>query len=234
MKHQGLIYNSPLSFSLPQRLALACVPPLVANVYRLLYLSCRRESRAPEALTNALNCSGRVILAFWHEVLGLAACRFRNIGYHTLTSYSFDGEFATRVANSLGIEAVRGSSSRGGLHAIHQLLVALEAGEVLTLTVDGPKGPRRTAKPGAALMAVRSGVPIVPVAFAARPAWRLRSWDKMVIPKPFGRILCSFGQPLYPPRDWSRDAVETLRMQLEQALNAMHAELEQDTDRLTA
>src|SRR5690606_15894263 len=100
------------------------------------------------------------------------------------------GELAARIVTHFDLRAVRGSSSRGGADALNQLQQAMALGAGVGFTLDGPRGPRRKAKLGAAIIAARTGAIIVPNAFAVSRAWRLRSWDRLPIPKPFSRVLC--------------------------------------------
>ena len=92
--------------------------------------------------------------------------------------------------------------------------------------MDGPVGPRRVAKPGIAILAARTGLPIIPHAFTARPVWRLNSWDKFPIPKPLAKIRSAYGLPIPPPPDDSPEAVEATRLQVETELNRLHEEIE--------
>ncbi|MCL4217465.1 MAG: DUF374 domain-containing protein [Candidatus Hydrogenedentes bacterium] len=179
---------------------------------------------------NEANASGQcVLLAFWHEVLGVAAFTYRDTGFHTLTSYSFDGELAARIVNHFGLHALRGSSSRGGLRALVELQKAIKHVPAIGLTLDGPKGPPREAKPGVGILAARTKAPIIPVAFAATPCWRMRSWDRLIVPKPFGRIICAYGPPIFPdPDDDSPAAIELLRSQTESTLCTLHEELDRE------
>ncbi len=222
----GVQYTSPYAFSPSQRLALAALPPVVALALRGLAATCRKDWRDRQCLDETLSKHGRAIIAFWHESMGLAACRFPNTGWHTLTSYSYDGEFAARVVRWFGLEAARGSSSKGGSEALASLAVAIEKVSVVGFTLDGPRGPRRVAKPGIAILAARTRAPIVPYAYTVTPAWRLRSWDRFPVPKPFGRIVQACGPAIPPPADESPEAIEATRLEVETSLNAVHARIE--------
>lgn len=171
---------------------------------------------------------GRVIIAIWHESMGLSACHFRGSGYHTLTSYSFDGEMAARVVRRFGMLAVRGSSSRGGAEAVRSLAAALEHVPAVGFTLDGPKGPRRVAKAGVAVLAARTQTPIIPFAITVAPSWRLNSWDRLPVPKPFSRIVSAFGPAVVAPGDDSEEKVEEVRAQIEASLNELHADLDRE------
>ncbi len=228
MKLPDLKYASPYTFSFRQRAQLAIVSPVVAYALRTLYRLNRVEVRHAECYEELLAREGHGILAFWHECMGLAACQHCRRNFHGLTSYSFDGEMAVRVLAWQGSEAVRGSSSKGGSGGLRELEKALEFVPIVGLTLDGPRGPRRVAKPGAAILAARSRVSILPNAYALSHAWRLHSWDRCAIPKPFGRIICVYGEPIAPPLSDAPEEVEKTRQLLEARLNALHAEIEEE------
>ncbi len=218
-------YNSPNAWTPRQRFILTAAPPLIGGVMKLLYRTCSVEIRHPEVWESVQREHGRIIVAFWHEALLLALWVHRNIGQHTLTSLSFDGELAARACRCFGLYAVRGSSSRGALAAVRQMERVLEHGGTVGFTLDGPRGPRREAKAGAASLAIKTGVPIIPCALSAAPCWRLRSWDRMMVPKPFSRIVCVYGAPIAPPKETTASARD-LQRQTQESLNALHDPLE--------
>lgn len=226
MSQPGLTYTSPIRFSLKKRAVLAVVPRLAAWALKTISATCRMDVREQGHADGVVAGHGHVLFAIWHETLAAAAWRYRNTNGHTLTSYSYDGELAARALRGFGLRAVRGSSSRGGAEALKQLQRALELIEIVGFTLDGPRGPRRVAKPGIAVLAYRSGMPIVPNAFAVSPAWRLRSWDRFCIPKPFARIVCAYGPPIPPPTDESPEAIEACRARTERELNRLYDALE--------
>jgi lysophospholipid acyltransferase (LPLAT)-like uncharacterized protein len=144
-----------------------------------------------------------------------------------LASRSRDGEIVSRYVERFGLATVRGSSSRGGAGALRQLIAAVRAGEDIAVVPDGPRGPRCQLQPGVVALAALTGAPIVPLAFAARPARRLGSWDEQVIPFPFARSSVVFGEPLSVLRDADRARAAK---DVERALNDTTA----DADRLVA
>ncbi|MDX9976135.1 MAG: DUF374 domain-containing protein, partial [FCB group bacterium] len=170
------------SFTFKQKAIAFVAPSLGSVLYKSLCASCRMEVRGKEHLDAVVGTHSRIIVAFWHEVLALAAWHFRNTGYTTLTSHSFDGELAARFIRRFGFNIARGSSSRGGYEALGELRKALRQPPGLGFTVDGPKGPRRRVKPGVVILSSVSRVPITTAAIVARPGWRLDSWDRFVIP----------------------------------------------------
>jgi len=222
----GIQYDSPLQFTFKQRMILAVVPPLVARTYKALGSTCRREYRRTDIFEDMLAARGTALLALWHESTGILACYFQGRNFHSTASYSFDGELAARAVHCFGAETVRGSSSRGGSLALDQMEEVLGKVPAVGLTLDGPRGPRRVAKAGIAILAARTQTPIVPVAAALDRAWRLRSWDRFMIPKPFARVIYAFAEPIAPPPVDTPEAVEIVRLQVEQSLNALHDEIE--------
>ncbi|NIA16177.1 MAG: DUF374 domain-containing protein, partial [Nitrospiraceae bacterium] len=195
----GLRYTSPHTFSFKQRLILKAGPPLAGLVLKVLTATCRVEVRDASYFDQAPSEGGHAILAAWHEAFGLGVPLYRDSGIHTLTSLSFDGELASRLVRQFGLFALRGSSSRGGGEALRCLTAALDHIPVVGFTLDGPRGPRRVAKPGIAILSARSKAPVIPLACAASRAWRLKSWDRFIVPKPGARIVARYGAPIPPP-----------------------------------
>lgn len=144
----------------------------------------------------ARRSGGPVMYAMTHGVLLPLVYTHRDRGIQVLVSESRDGEVITRVIERLGFRTVRGSSSRGGARAIAQLVALAQEGWDLGITPDGPKGPRFSAEPGAVLVAARGEIPIVPLGVAATRAWRARSWDRFLVPKPFARVWVVYGAPI--------------------------------------
>jgi hypothetical protein len=137
-----------------------------------------------------------VVLACWHEELLPLLWHGRGIGMGVIVSGSRDGEYAARLAEGFGYKALRGSSSRRGARALLEAVRELQAGTSVAFTPDGPRGPRRVFKPGAALAAQRAGVPLVPIRATPVQAWRLRSWDRFAIPKPGALVRIAYGDPI--------------------------------------
>lgn len=228
MKLPGLQYTSPVPFTAGQRLQLALVPPIVANIWRGMIWLNRYEVRNESYLQEALALHGHAVLALWHESIALIAHGYRGRNYHATASYSFDGELAARMVPWFGAEVVRGSSSRGGSDALRELQKAATMVPCVALTIDGPKGPRRSSKPGIAILAARTGLPIIPVAAALTRRKRLRSWDRVPIPLPFGRILVGYRPAIPAPPNDSPEEVEKTRAEVERVLNDLQTGLEQE------
>lgn len=133
------------------------------------------------------------VVVCWHEEILPLLWHHRHRGIGILVSGARDGQYLADLASALGYSLVRGSSSSGGARALLAAVRALEAGTSVTFTPDGPRGPRRSFQQGAALAAQRAGVPMLPVRASASRAWRLRSWDHFMIPKPAARIEVRYG-----------------------------------------
>ena len=156
---------------------------------------------------------GPAVFAFWHEALLPCAYRFRGLGIAILVSHSFDGELMARTVERLGFVAVRGSSSRGGASGLRGMAEAYGAGRICAFTADGPRGPRRVAKAGAVQLAELAGAGWVGCFHAeARRAWRMGSWDRFAIPKPFTTVCFGWAEHINVPN------VESVQKGLEQAV----------------
>lgn len=161
-----------------------------------------------------------VIYAFWHNHQAFLAWAHRNEGANIMVSQSKDGEYIAQVMKRLGLNAVRGSSSRGAEGAFRQMCDLLDKGQQVGFTPDGPRGPVQRIHGGVIAAAQMSGVPIVPVAVASRRKIVFRSWDKFELPLPFSHIVVSHGKPLWVSKDENPiAAAERLRVALNQSVD---------------
>ena len=146
---------------------------------------------------DAIVASGRQpIMAFWHGRILPATFYFRRRGIVVITSENFDGEWIARIIERFGFGTARGSSSRGGLRAMLQLVRDMEQGKPAGFTLDGPRGPARVAQPGAVWLARATGNPVLPFHLEASSHWTTKSWDRTQIPKPFSTVALAIGEPL--------------------------------------
>ena len=170
----------------------------------------------------AMIASGRQpVMGFWHGRILPATYYFRRRGIVVITSENFDGEWIARIIERFGYGTARGSTTRGGLKAIHQLVRDMRAGRPAGFTLDGPRGPARVAQPGAVWLAAATGNPLLPFHLEASSFWSVRSWDRTQIPKPFSTVALVVGEPVEVPRDTSGDALESARVDLERRLAAL-------------
>jgi lysophospholipid acyltransferase (LPLAT)-like uncharacterized protein len=160
------------------------------------------------------------ILALWHGRILEVMLALRDRGYVSLVSENFDGEWIARLSAHFGVGSFRGSSSRGGARALVQAKRLLGEGTSLLFTVDGPRGPKRIAQPGAVWLAGASGCPILPVRLEADRFLTARTWDEHQFPSPGATITAAFSAPIYVADDLDAAALEAERLTLEKALNA--------------
>ena len=140
---------------------------------------------------------------------------------HMLISNHPDGQLIARTNCYLGIESIAGSTTHGGSEGLRTMVRLLKQGECIGVTPDGPRGPRMRASVGIVQIARLAGVPIVPATCAARPRRLIPSWDRLVVPLPFGRRIVAWGEPIEIERDADDEAVEAARVRLERRLNKM-------------
>ena len=137
-------------------------------------------------------------------------------------SASRDGQYVADFVSRFGIDALRGSSSRGGLIAQRGAVAAIRQGKNVIFTPDGPRGPKYRIKPGPIQLASLTGAAIYPVMLNSSRHWQCRSWDNFQIPKPFSTITLVIGDPIViPPGLTGRDEIERYREQVEKAMLAM-------------
>jgi hypothetical protein len=139
-----------------------------------------------------------VIYCFWHAQIIPMSYIFRGIGVKAVVSGSKDGDRATAVAQRWQHETIRGSSSLNGLSVVRQCVRELKHKQNIVFIPDGPHGPREIVKPGIAQIALLANAAIFPVIALPAKTWRLNSWDKFMIPKPFSKIEIRIADPIIP------------------------------------
>jgi lysophospholipid acyltransferase (LPLAT)-like uncharacterized protein len=165
---------------------------------RLLARSWRLEVVGERHVEQARGAGGSVIFAVWHAFMLVPLWHRRGQGVTLLVSAHEDAAYLARAAMKWGYSVVRGSTTRGGASGFLGIVRVLSSGGEVAFTPDGPKGPARIAKPGAVAAAAQSGAAIVPIGASASSWWRLRSWDRFAIPRPFSRVRLVYGAPFRP------------------------------------
>ena len=168
-----------------------------------------------------LRSGGRILLCAWHQQFFVAIRHFQNYrGFEPslMISKSADGEIIAGVAERSGWHTVRGSSSRGGKEALKIMIGRLTKMGLAAHIVDGPKGPAGHIKAGAIQLAHAAHAEVVPFYVSADKAWYFKSWDSFFLPKPFAKVVISFGRALtfLPSEDPA--AFETQRLALEKIM----------------
>lgn len=187
-----------------------------------------------------------LLVGAWHEQILLLPSgwtRFlrrlpaRPGGVSMLVSLSRDAEPVARALDHLGITAIRGSKSnakkrdkdKGGVRAIAEAVRLLKSKGTLCVTPDGPRGPAQEVSGGPILLAQRSGAWIVPYALCVSNQSRTKSWDRMILPKPFGRGAIVFGDPL----DAATLSAEALKVELQHGLDIANTRAQAIVERAT-
>jgi len=187
-------------------------------IIRFIGYSLRVERVSSQAVEDLRRQGGSFILCTWHGRLFLPVFWNRRQGIVAMVSQHADGEVISRIVKRLGYGTVRGSSTRGGKEAFYQLLAHLKNGGIGAMIPDGPTGPKYLLKAGTILLAQQAECPLVPLTFAAKPCWRLKSWDHMVLPKPFSRAILYYGDPINIPADLKAAELEAQRQKVERAM----------------
>jgi len=163
-----------------------------------------------------------LLYASWHRGLFFVIYWYRNQRVVSIASASEDGELAAQAAKRFGWITARGSSSRKGRQAYREMEDLVNQGLKGGLVVDAPRGPRFVSKLGIIYLAKQTGLPIVPVIWSADRFWKLNSWDRTIIPKPFARIVALYADSyIVVPPEATREECEKYRQELDKALNAI-------------
>jgi lysophospholipid acyltransferase (LPLAT)-like uncharacterized protein len=168
---------------------------------------------------------GQRIYVFWHENILLPLYLRGHCNLAMLLSQHPDAEILAHVAYHMGFDCVRGSTYHGGSKAIWELLER-SRNQHLTITPDGPRGPRRKLALGPIYLASRLQLPLVVMGFGYDRPWRFNSWDQFAMPRPFSRGRAIIGPSLMLPRDLDRDGMENCRLRAERLLNDLTCEAE--------
>ena len=204
------------------RAGAAWLAPLLAYLLRGLAWTWRVDTRGPDPFAGGRQAGA--LGALWHQGVLIAAACYRDSGVCVPVSRSGDGDMIVAVARHLGLgEAPRGSSRSGAVPVLRSLVRLVRSGRVVAILTDGPLGPARVSKPGVVQVASLAEVPIVPLALAARPRLRVPSWDGMLVPLPFARVVCQYGEPLAVPPGARGTRLEACRRGLDEQLEALTA-----------
>ena len=208
----------PQRFTLRQRIVLRIIIFLGHTIIRLIGPTLRVAVSYEEGGQKTLD-QRPLIASFWHSCMIPATYIFRDMGIRVMSSDSYDGQYMGRIIHKFGFVAVKGSSSRNAVRALLGLRRALEEGWTVAFTLDGPRGPRHKVKPGPVALARSSGLAMTMFHAAVDKAWVLNSWDRLMIPKPFSRVLVSFGKLIPVPKGATDEDLERYTGELQASLD---------------
>lgn len=180
-------------------------------------------------LQQAIADFGVVIPVYWHQqqllpTKYLVAHHADGLKLGFLVSPSVDGEMPAMIVKRTGAHAIRGSSSATGARALRDYYLAITRDGISpAITPDGPKGPAHEFKPGAILLSQLSGKPILPMAFAARRAYRFPTWDRFILPLPFTGTVLAIGEPRVVPKRLDEGGLEEWQAKMGAELDELHA-----------
>jgi len=197
---------------------------LTVRAIQALYLTVRRTEIAVDDDTNPCqpNVKGRYLFCTWHDTIVMPL--FHGPQLHTagMVSGHTDGSYLACAMEFLGIKPVRGSSGKRGVKALREAITVAQDYHI-TLTPDGPRGPRRVMKDGIIFLAAKSGRPIVPLAYRVSRCWRISGkWTDLVIPMPFAKVTAFLDKPIHVPENVGREELDALTQEIQQRLDAMY------------
>ncbi len=219
--------SGPRRWTLRQRIVLSLIVWAGYWFIRLLGPTLRLSVSYEEGAQKTLDARP-FIASSWHSCLIPATYIFRDMGVRVMSSFSYDGEYMGRIIRRFGFVAVKGSSSRNPVRALLGLRRALAEGWTVAFTLDGPRGPRRKVKPGPVALARSTGLALTTFHAAVDKAWVLNSWDRMMIPKPFSRVLVRVGKLIPVPTDASEEDLERYTTELQATLDRVCAFAEEN------
>ncbi len=210
---------------------------LLRGLLKLLWATCRVHTVIGRQHAEQLMQSGKAFIpCYWHQQhifcsYYLFQLKQQGLKLGFLISPSADGEIASRVVESWGAQAIRGSATRTGAKAMRDMYnIVCKEGISPATTSDGPQGPAQKFKPGAIMLAQLTQAPMLPMAYAASRAWHLKSWDRFMIPKPFSRIVIAIGSPQTVDKAQGFENLQPLQDNMETAINALMSQAQHALD----
>jgi lysophospholipid acyltransferase (LPLAT)-like uncharacterized protein len=201
---------------------------LAAGYISLIDRTGRWQVVCPEATADLVRAGRPFIGAFWHGRLLLIQPGWRHLlrqlgvahppDTYVISSAHGDGQLIQAAVNRFGLKTLWGSSRRGGAKVLREAQRALQNGDIVVMTPDGPRGPRMRVQRGIAYLAESTALPVVPLTFAARPQRRFESWDRFILVPPFAHGTLAFGEPILLPEGGEPEANRRL---IEERLNAL-------------
>ena len=197
----------------------ALIAWIAASYIKLVWATSRWSWVGREHIEDRLAQRLPTLCCFWHgRILMMPKAWIGEGPFHMLISAHRDGRLIARVIAHFDLSTVVGSSSRGAAGALRGMAQKLRGGEWAAITPDGPRGPRMRAQVGVASIARLAGVPILPLSYSTTRGVQLKSWDRMLVPLPFGRGVFVLGKPIFVPGDADAATLDDVRQQVEDSL----------------
>jgi lysophospholipid acyltransferase (LPLAT)-like uncharacterized protein len=186
---------------------------------RIVLFTSRITHDLPAETAPYVNGGSPALFALWHNCMMLIpTLNSRKLNIHALVSNHSDGRLIGRVLRYFGFQVIYGSTSKGGAHAMRQMISIYKQGHHIAITPDGPRGPNQVAGAGVAQLAIITGAPVVCISSAVSNCFRLNSWDKFIIALPFSHVHFTYSLPIIASGN-SKQYREELRLYIEAELN---------------
>jgi len=164
------------------------------------------------------NLHGHYLYTFWHENILVPCSSFACRDIHVLISEHADGEMIAQICKHVGYSTIRGSKTRGGMKAMREMIRASTNCHIAVMP-DGPRGPRRHVELGLIYLAAKTGLPILLIGVGHDRPWRLNTWDRFVVPRPFSQAIVVQAEPIHVAADANKAQLEEYRARVEKMLN---------------
>ena len=207
-----------------QRFKISILGSIGTLIIRLLMMTVRITFGGFEKIDDLRRKEGGIIYTCWHGRMLIPAYAHRNRGIAIMVSKNVDGEYISQVITRLGFKSVRGSTSRGAVEAMNQMVKMSKESRDFAITPDGPRGPKYVVQPGIIFLAQKTGRAIVPAGISVDRYWQMPSWDEFRVPKPFSRAHIFFGQPMRVGPDIDDAEAQELRSRLEDEMRRITEE----------
>ncbi|HUU39833.1 MAG TPA: lysophospholipid acyltransferase family protein [Desulfatiglandales bacterium] len=201
---------------------------LTIFILKTIALTCKVRYINKKYIDEFILGDKKVVITTWHRCSIYFLFKYGFIHPMVLFSPSEDGDLLVDFAKKLGVIPARGSSTRGGKEGSRRMVKFLNAGGRVVATVaDGPQGPALRAKPGLVRISQKSGAYLIPMIWSANKVWIFKkAWDKMIIPKPFSRIVISASEPYIIPKEANSKRFDDYVKKMEKTLNIITLEVD--------
>ena len=167
-------------------------------LFQILFYLNKIVINGEKHLLSLINSGKPIMVCVWHGRLLFPSwyIRLKTKNLHAIASRHTDAEIMARILNNWGYGLIRGSTRKGGKAVVQKMAAVFKSGGVIAVTNDGPKGPPRIAKAGSTGLALKYNVQIITITGSATKHWQMKSWDRFMLPKPFGKIQLIVSPPL--------------------------------------
>lgn len=194
---------------------------LAAKYIKFVFLTTRWSIDGQQVPNAYISQSKPFLVCFWHGRLFMLACAWVwKKPFYMLSSAHSDGKLISDTVAYFGVKSIFGSTNKQGASALRRVVKQLQAGDVVGITPDGPRGPNQIASDGAATIARLAKVDMIPLTYSISPHIRLKNWDNFMIPLPFGRGIIAWGDPIsYNELTSVKDQTQSLNRALDDLQN---------------